>query len=255
MARYLTFQLHGMLAAFGLVAVGEVRLTAGYPTRSAVMGLLASCLGIRRGEEDRLRALSDGYALAVRVDAPGTPLLDYHTIQTPPEKSKRVYHTRADELGGLLGVDEEPYTILSRRGYLCGAHFTAGVWPTEDTPPYPLEVLAEALRRPVFTPYLGRKCCPPSLPFAPEVGEFADVEKALAAYRLDPLAFGPTGKRPTASLLVADAAAKPSHVLQQPLVRDLATHHGRRQFAERRAVMAEVAPGRIGKKESGHVSQ
>ncbi len=255
MVRYLTFQLHGMLAAFGLVAVGEVRLTAGHPTRSAVIGLLASCLGIRRGEEERLAALRDGYALAVRVDAPGTPLLDYHTIQTPPEKSKRTYHTRADELGGLLGRDEEPYTILSRRGYLCGAHFTACLRALSDTPPYLLEALAEALRRPAFTPYLGRKCCTPSLPFAPEVGEFADVEEALAAYRLDPLAFGPAGKRPATSLLVADETAAASNVTQRHLVRDLATHHGRRQFAERRAVMAEVAPGRIGKEELGHVPQ
>ncbi len=255
MARYLTFQLHGMLSAFGLVAVGEVRPTAGHPTRSAVFGLFASCLGIRRGEEERLAALTAGYGVAVRVDAPGTPLLDYHTIQTPPEKSKRVYRTRADELGGLLGRDDELHTILSRRGYLCGAHFTVGVWAAAEVPPYPLETLADALRRPVFTPYLGRKCCPPSLPFDPRIGEFADVEEALAAYGLDPLAFDPVGKRPAASLLVADIAANPSRETQRPLVRDLATHHGRRQFAERRAVMAEVAPGFMGKKEAGHVPQ
>ena len=255
MARYLTFQLHGMLSAFGLVAVGEVRHTAGHPTRSAVMGLLAACLGIRRGEEARLAALTDGYGLAVRVDAPGTPLLDYHTIQTPPEKSKRVYRTRADELGGLLGRDEEPYTILSRRGYLCGAYFTASLWAATDAPPYPLDSLAEALRRPVFAPYLGRKCCPPSLPFAPQIGEFAHVEDALAAYRLDPRAFGPAWKRPSASQLVADEAAEPSRVTQRALVRDRTTHHGRRQFDERRAVMAEVATGLLGKKESGHVPQ
>lgn len=255
MTRYLTFQLHGMLSAFGLVAVGEVRSSAPYPSRSAILGLMAGCLGIRRGEEERLAALTGGYGVAVRVDAPGTPLLDYHTIQTPPEKSKRVYQTRADELGGLLGQDEEPYTILSRRGYLCGAHFTVGLWATTDTPPHPLETLAEALRRPVFAPYLGRKCCPPSLPFAPHIGEFVDVENALAAYRLDPRAFGPAWKRPAASLLVADEAADPTNVTQRPLIRDRTTHHGRRQFAERRAVMAEVAPGLLGKKEAGHVPQ
>lgn len=254
MTRYLTFQLYGMLSAFGLVAVGEVRLTAGHPTRSAVMGLLAACLGIRRDEEARLAALSAGYGLAVRVDAPGTPLLDYHTIQTPPEKNKRTYRTRADELGGLLGRDEEPYTILSRREYLCGAYFTVSLWTTTDAPPYPLEDLATALRRPVFTPYLGRKCCPPSLPFAPEVGEFAHMEEALAAYRLDPRAFGRI-KRPETSLLVADEAAAPSHLTQRPLLRDLATHHGRRQFAERRAVMAEVASGLSRNKEADHVPQ
>ncbi len=255
MAHYLTFQLYGMLSAFGLVAVGEVRLSAAHPTRSAVMGLLAACLGIRRGEEERLAALSAGYVLAVRVDNAGTPLLDYHTIQTPPEKSKRTYHTRADELGGLLGRDEEPYTILSRRGYLCSAYFTVGLRAATDAPPHPLETLAEALRRPVFTPYLGRKCCPASLPFAPKIGEYATVEEALAAYRLDPRAFPHWAKRPEKSLLVADEAATPTNVTQCPLVRDLATHHGRRQFAERRAVEAETAPGQFRQQEDGHVSQ
>jgi len=255
MARYLTFQLHGMLSAFGLVAVGEVRPSAPHPSRSAILGLVAGCCGIRRGEEERLAALTDGYGVAVRGDAPGTPLLDYHTIQTPPERKKRVYRSRADELGELLGVDEEPYTILSRRGYLCGASFTASLWAMSDAPPYPLDSLAEALRRPAFTPYLGRKCCPPSLPFAPTVGEFANVEEALAAYRLDPRAFDPAMKRPATSYLVADETAQVSDETQRHLVRDRTTHHGRRQFAERQAVMAKVPSGLLGKKETGHVPQ
>ena len=156
---------------------------------------------------------------------------------------------------GLLGVDEEPYTILSRRGYLCDASFTVCLWGVKDTLPYPLETLAEALRRPVFTPYLGRKCCPPSLPFAPEIGDFENVEAALAAYTLDAWRFASDKDRPATVLLVADEDAAPAVVLQRPLIRDRTTHHGRRQFAERRAVMASIAPGVIGKKEAGHVSQ
>jgi len=255
MATYLTFQLSGMLSAFGLVAVGEVRLSAGHPTRSAVLGLLAGALGIRRGEEDRLAALTDGYGLAVRVDAPGSPLLDFHTVQTPPERKNRIYRTRADELGGLLGVDEEPYTILSRRGYLCDASFTACLWAVTDKPPFHLEALAEALRRPVFAPYLGRKCCPPSLPFAPQVGEYDTVEAALAAYPLDRQAFSQARKRPETSLLFADPGDQVGNCTQQALVRDRTAHHGRRQFDERREVMRTVPPAGIGKKEAGRVPQ
>jgi len=255
MARYLTFQLYGMLAAYGLVAVGEVRLTADHPTRSAVFGLLAACLGIRRDEEERLAALSSAYALALRVDAPGTPLLDYHTIQTPPERSKRVYRTRADELGGLLGIDEEPYTVLSRRGYLCDASFTACLTPTGEAPPYSPDVLAEALRTPRFTPYLGRKCCPPSLPFNPRVGEHASVEAALAAYPLDAIRFGEDANRPKTCRVFGDAAAKLEGIIQRTVVRDRTIEHGHRQFAERRQDMAEIPAGRIADKEAGHVPQ
>jgi len=255
MAQYLTFQLYGMLAAYGLVAVGEVRLSAGHPTRSAVFGLLAACLGIRRDEEERLSGLAKGYALAVRVDAPGTPLLDYHTIQTPQERKNRVFRTRADELGGLLGIDEEPYTILSRRGYLCDAHFTVCLTPGGDASPYPLETLAQALRRPALTPYLGRRCCPPSLPLDPRIGDYASVAEALAAYPLDKAFFERIEKRKEETFVFADPDAGLENVVQHALTRDRTTHHGRRQFAERREAMAVVAGGRIGKEEAGHVPQ
>lgn len=259
MARYLTFQLYGMLAAYGLVAVGEVRLSADHPTRSAVFGLLAACLGIRRHEEARLAALSGGYALALRVDAPGTSLLDYNTIQTPPEKAKRIYRTRADELGGLLGIDEPPYTVLSRRGYLCDAHFTACLRPIDEAPPHTLETLAEALRRPVLTPYLGRKCCPPSLPFHPCIGEYDGLEAALADYPLCDLAFQ-GGRKPHDPAFVfadEDESDAPATVTTRPLVRDRTVQHGRRLFEERRAVAGVTAPGVVTlqtkDKEVGHV--
>ena len=254
MARYLTFQLYGMLAAYGLIAVGEVRPSAPHPTRSAVFGLLAACLGLRRGEEARLTALSAGYALAVRVDTPGTPLLDYHTIQTPPEKSKRVYRTRADELGGLLGRDEEPYTVLSRRGYLCDAGFTVGLTP-RDGAPHALEALAEALRRPLLTPYLGRKSCPPSLPFAPSVGEHPTMEAALAAYPIDARLVPAPWKRPAKTLVYADEDVRLSSKAPLFLVRDQAIRHDRRQFAERRVAMGEIPAATIGKEEANHVPQ
>lgn len=254
MARYLTFQLYGMLAAYGLIAVGEVRPSAPHPTRSAVFGLLAACLGLRRGQEESLTALSAGYALAVRVDTPGTPLLDYHTTQTPPEKSKRVYRTRADELGGLLGRDEEPYTVLSRRGYLCDAGFTVGLTP-RDGAPYALKALAEALRRPLLTPYLGRKSCPPSLPFHPSVGEHPTMEAALAAYPIDARLVPAPWKRQAKTLVYADEDAGLSGILQRALIRDQAIRHDRRQFAERREAMAEIPAATIGKTEAGNVPQ
>jgi CRISPR system Cascade subunit CasD len=45
-----------------------------------------------------------------------------------------------------------------------------------------LEALAQALRRPHFVTYLGRKACPASLPFAPRTGSFETIEEALDDY-------------------------------------------------------------------------
>ncbi len=234
MALYLTFQLYGPLQAYGLVAVGEVRLSASHPTRSAVFGLLGAALGVRRDEEERLALLADSYDLAVRTDLPGSPVLDFHTVQTPPERRNRVYRTRADELGGLLGEDEEPYTILSRRGYLCDASFTACLRARREAPPHSIESLAEALRRPVFTPYLGRKSCPPGLPFHPHVGDFQGFEEALAAYGLD-YRLSRRLSPPDPAVVCLDTTGD-----RGVLVRDLTAHHGRRLFMERREESLDI---------------
>lgn len=167
-------------------------------------------------------------------------------------------------MGGLLGIDEPPYTVLSRRGYLCDAHFTACLTPaaappTDATPPHTLEALAEALRRPVLTPYLGRKSCPPSLPFHPRLGEYDSLEAALADYPLEKLAF-PAGLKPHDPAVVfadEDEAITPATVTSRPLVRDRTVQHGRRLFEERRGVCGVTAPGVVAPrgrdKEAGHV--
>lgn len=267
MPAYLVFQLHGALQAYGLVAVGEVRHSASHPTRSAVFGLLAACLGLTREDAAGLSSLAESYGLAVRVDEPGAPLLDYHTVQTPPEVKKRVYRTRADELGGLLGRNDTPYTVLSRRGYLCDAHFTACLWAVSDRPPHSLEALAKALQKPRFVPYLGRKCCPASLPFAPRLGDYPDKEAALAAYHLDAQVFPEKWKAPERARLYADALehdTMPAHGLS---VRDMALYDAQRQYRERIEIMTDVAPAALREdtventvgedtgKEEGHVFQ
>ncbi len=267
MPAYLVFQLHGALQAYGLVAVGEVRHSASHPTRSAVFGLLAACLGIRREDATGLSALAASYGLAVRVDEPGAPLLDYHTVQTPPEVNKRVYRTRADELRGLLAQGESPYTVLSRRGYLCDAHFTACLWAVCDRPPHSLETLAEALKKPRFVPYLGRKSCPASLPFDPKVADYPDTVAALAAYHLDAQAFPEKWEAPERVRLYVDGLDHDATPTHRVYVRDMALHDAQRQYRERIEAMTEVAPaalredtienaaGEVAGKEEGHVLQ
>ncbi|WP_022660211.1 type I-E CRISPR-associated protein Cas5/CasD [Paucidesulfovibrio longus] len=228
MREYLLFTLSGPLQAWGTVAVGEIRPISGRPTRSGVFGLLAACLGIRRDEENRLAALHEGYHFAVRVDAPGERFIDYHTVQTPRERAKLVYRTRQDELGRMLGPDDEPNTILTRREYLAGSVFTACVWAREE-PPHPLAELRDALFRPRLTPYLGRKSCPADELFRPEIVEAADFAEALARreapYR--------TGIVDAADRDVFSDELDGLEKLETFIVRDQVSHHGRRQFSVR----------------------
>ncbi len=177
MRDYLLFRLHGAMAAWGDVAVGQVRPSFAHPSKSAVMGMLAAALGIRREEEDGHHALSAGYGFAVRLDAQGSILRDYHTAQVPPERRGVTHHTRRDEL-----CASDLNTILSSRDYYCDALYTVGLWEKGD-PPHALADLRDALRKPQFTLYLGRKACPLSLPLRPMVVSAGTLREAFAKAR------------------------------------------------------------------------
>jgi len=177
MTEYLVFQLYGPLASWGDIAVGEVRPTVIRPTKSAVLGLVAAALGIRRDQEDEQRELAVGYGFAVRVDQHGEPMTDYHTIQVPPssEAGKRGMYARKDE----LAVDKDKLeTILSSREYRMDFISTVVLWAKAGTP-YSLANVVGALTEPRFVLYLGRKSCPLGLPVQARVISAENIREAL----------------------------------------------------------------------------
>ncbi|HEB87802.1 MAG TPA: type I-E CRISPR-associated protein Cas5/CasD [Gammaproteobacteria bacterium] len=174
MKTYLLFRLYGPMSAWGDIAVGEQRPSAGHPSKSAVLGLLAAALGLRRDEEEQHRSLAAGYAIAVRVDVAGELLRDYHTTQVPPERRGVRYYTRCDEL-----ASDKLNTILSQRDYRMDASYGVAIWAKNDSVPWKLSALVSALLRPQFTLYLGRKSCPPSLPLQPRIIEANTLKEAF----------------------------------------------------------------------------
>ena len=181
MPAFLLFSLWAPLAAMGDVAVGERRTGLERPGKSAVLGLVAAALGIDRTEEAALRALHDGYGLAVRVDTPGTLVTDFHTAQVQPARRGRRWPTRRAELARPKPGEPELETVLSWREYRADARFTIALWPRRAAP-RPLAELEQALRRPVHTLYLGRKACPLGAPPAPVIVEAPTLSEALAVH-------------------------------------------------------------------------
>lgn len=152
------FRLEAPMAAFGDLAIGERRGSERRPSLSIIAGLIASALGLGRdtsGRED----LAARFLLAVRTDSLGTPFADFHTAQTPPQRKGRAYATRRAE----LAVTDDLGTIVSRRDYWTDVAFTVLVWPREGLSPGPA-VIAAALNRPAFTPFVGRRSCPVGAP-------------------------------------------------------------------------------------------
>ncbi|WP_423681791.1 type I-E CRISPR-associated protein Cas5/CasD [Undibacterium sp. WLHG33] len=177
----LIFQLQGTMAAWGEVAVGEYRPSADYPGQSAIYGLLAAALGIDRDDHAAHMALCNSYRIAIGVVSTGRLLRDYHTAQVPSRTNlkKRPHATRRDELS-LHKQDLN--TILSTRDYRQDAFVLVAVQEYADAP-YTLVQLAEALRKPQFVLYLGRKSCPVATPLHPCILDASTVVAALSTYQ------------------------------------------------------------------------
>ena len=177
--RFLVFTLYAPLAAFGSAAIGAVRPGWTRPGRAAVLGLATAALGILRSEEKAHAGLDQDLHYAVRTDATGRPLGDYHTAQVPGRRRNRAFDTRREELSA-----EGLNTILSTREYRTDCFFTAMLWKRAgagaDTD---LGTIARAMRRPGFTPYLGRKAAPLGLPLDPQIIEAPSIRHALADYQ------------------------------------------------------------------------
>lgn len=191
MPQQLVFSVHAPLASWGEIAGAEARPSASRPTRSALLGLVAACIGIRRGDEEGLRRV-DALRVAVRVDRAGLPLHDYHTTQVPASRRGVRYRTRRDELHSAPRDDIS--TILSSRAYRMEVCVCV-VLNHESRPvdsganrviPIELAAVADAMQRPVFAPYLGRRSCPLACPLDPHIVDAADFVSASKDVARDP---------------------------------------------------------------------
>jgi len=235
---FLLLTIYAPLASWGEIAVGETRGSWDRPSRSALLGLLGAALGLLRDDQAAHDALGAGYGVAVRADAVGAPLSDYHTTQTTGAAA--VKRARPRTRAELLAAGERE-TILSRRAYRQDALATVALWARADAR-WSLEGLADALRRPVFVPYAGRKANALGVPLAPEIVSAATLADALAMR-----AVGPRGL--DARRLVGDRrwGTEVSHDMIRPddgfasglqpfrreVRRDVPRHRTRWQFDER----------------------
>lgn len=173
--QYLVFRLYGPMASWGEAAVGGDRPSASHPGRSAVLGLLAAALGIKRSEQAQLNALYQSVQFAVKEYSAGALVRDYHTAQVPSTDKKRLHRHRKSELSA---PGYKLNTVLSSRDYRSDGVWVVAIWLT-DKAEVTLAELAEALLKPRFTLYLGRKSCPLAAPLSPKVLEADNLQQAL----------------------------------------------------------------------------
>lgn len=250
MRDFLLLTLYAPLSSWGDIAVGEYRGSWDRPSRSAVLGLVGAALGVDRGDQDAHDALDRGYGVAVRVDVAGAPMVDYHTTQTVDSASvrKRRPATRAE----LLDVRDRQ-TILSRRSYRQDALATVALW-ARDGARWSLEALRDALQRPRFVLYAGRKANVFGLPLDPRVERASTLAGALS---IRPDAFGAVVALDTEHWWQPDTdTVEVSHdpcdgfesglrQLRRDIRRDTGAHRGRWQFAERVVEVGVMPAGAV----------
>lgn len=128
----LLLRFAGPLQAWGADSRFDVRRTNREPTKSGVIGLIASALGLRRDAPlDELNRLRFG----VRVDREGVLLRDLHTVRKDKNTS-----------------------YMTTRYYLSDAVFLVGLYSDDENL---MQRLERAVRNPAHPLFLGRRSCPP----------------------------------------------------------------------------------------------
>lgn len=233
---FLLFTLYAPLSSWGEIAVGEMRGSWDRPGRSAVLGFIAAALGLVREDREAHEALDTNYGVAVRLDAAGTVLSDYHTAQTVAASGVKK-HRPATRAELLMAGDRE--TILSRRAYRQDALVTVLLWARPGAR-WTLGELAEALRRPAFVLYAGRKANSIGLPLDPETmtaSTLADAFRRRTDDRMRQAGFPvrriALNQRPEVSHDRCDGFDSGLEPLRREVRRDAAPDRERWQFAER----------------------
>lgn len=156
----LLLELAGPLQSWGVNARFIWRTTRHEPTKSGLVGLLASALGRQREQSvDDLAALKMG----VRIDQPGRFERDYQTMRLS-EWDKKTQRWVQDT------------GKISYRYYLADAVFVAAIVADDQM----LSTLEEALLHPAFPLFLGRRSCPPATRVLIGVRQDMDIREALA---------------------------------------------------------------------------
>lgn len=144
----LLVQLVSPLQSWGTSSRFQFRETRMEPSKSGVLGMICSALGRPRNEDvSDLAKLRFG----VRVDRePSEVLRDYHTAQDVAKANQK----------------QKSGTVPSERFYLSDAAFLVGLEGDYEL----LKQIDEALEKPKWQLFLGRKSCPPSAPLRIENG-------------------------------------------------------------------------------------
>jgi len=179
MQDFLIIKLQGAMQAWGGHTFEDYRPSHIIPTRSAVVGLLGACLGIDRADIQGIADLNSSFELMVRADKRKVQTKQFGQIKEKILTMHKMtdFHTVLDarKVDGSARTD----AIISHREYLCDAEFSLAL-EFRNNAVFNLEKVKQAIQKPYYTPFLGRRSCPIQQPLFKTIVAAENAQKALA---------------------------------------------------------------------------
>jgi CRISPR system Cascade subunit CasD len=166
----LAFYIDAPLQSWGASSKFQYRETNAFPTKSALIGLIAGALGIDKNlktEADLLQPIAMLKLTVVRLNkAEIVPsrFTDFHTVGGGYSKKTPLW----EKMSIPQKASGAPFgTVITRRSYLTDARFAALLEGDAAT----LNEIQAALLDPVWGIWFGRKTCLPASPLTPTLGD------------------------------------------------------------------------------------
>ncbi len=230
----LAFLIDAPLQSWGASSKFQRRETESWPTKSALIGVLAAALGIDKHATDEVEKLAPIAALTFTVlrwpkSHPSLRLTDFHTIGGGYDKSDPVQKLHIPAKAG----DRSPFgTVITRRTYLTEARFIALFQGDHAT----LEKAATALLDPVWGIWFGRKTCIPATLLSPVIAENPTTALSALATKLDQ-------EIPALEGMTESPGGGRFYQSDQPIAYGL--HHGPVPAAYHSRPLRRLAPGEL----------
>lgn len=165
----LAIYIDSPLQAWGANSKYQYRETNSFPTKSAIIGIVAAAMGIDKHSPDESELIAPLATLkitVVRIDksSPVTRLTDFHTIGGGYDKKA----SESEKMSIPRKATGAPFgTVITRRTYLTDATFVAVLEGGSET----LDATKKALLNPTWGIWFGRKHCIPATPLTPSLGD------------------------------------------------------------------------------------
>ncbi|MCI1290146.1 MAG: type I-E CRISPR-associated protein Cas5/CasD [Lactobacillus sp.] len=115
----LTIRLTAPLQSYGNEATFNRRTTDDYPSKSAIIGMIAAAFGFKR-DDPRIIKLND-LLMAVRIDQPGKVLTDFHMVEyaqnSKKKKRKLTYRDYLQDAVFIVAIGSEDERLIGKIEY------------------------------------------------------------------------------------------------------------------------------------------